>query len=83
MMINNTRHDEMKIIDCTLRYKFWIWSVVKAIFSFLAITMKVMVPMQMRIMAKISVLTILSFSTTAEITVLNIIEIALEHPKNI
>jgi len=46
-------------------------------------TRKEMVPMQIRIMARISVLPILSFNTMAEIIALNIIEIALEHPKNI
>ena len=46
-------------------------------------TINAIVPMHIRMMAKISVLTILSFRNMAEITALKIIEIALEQPKNI
>jgi hypothetical protein len=45
--------------------------------------MNVIVPMHIRIIARISVLTILSFRNIADITALKIIDIALEHPKNI
>lgn len=42
-----------------------------------------MVPIEMRMIAKTSLLFILSFRITADIIALNMIEIALEQPKNI
>jgi hypothetical protein len=46
-------------------------------------TRKAIVPMLIKIIARTSVFTILSFSTIADIIALKNIDIALEHPKNI